>query len=107
MESEIGLAKEANLQKLMGIMSPSESGVEPEEGCVTSFDVECLTLIADSESMISNVEHMRSMGLDYVEQKKRFIQLRLHLLRQLMEHYLVFNSRDDFMGSKYRDFMIK
>ena len=107
MESEIGLAKEANLQKLMGIMSPSESGVEPEEGCVTSFDVECLTLIADSESMISNVEHMRSMGLDYMEQKKNFIELRLHLLRQLMEHYLTFNSRDAFIGSKYRDFMIK
>ena len=107
MESEIDFAKEANLQKLMGIMSPSESGVEPEEGCVTSFDVECLTLIADSESMISNVEHMRSMGLDYMEQKKSFIELRLHLLRQLMEHYLTFHSRDAFIGSKYRDFMIK
>ena len=107
MESEIGLAKEANLQKLMGIMSPSESGVEPEEGCVTSFDVECLTLIADSESMISNVEHMRSMGLDYMEQKKNFIELRLHLLREIMAHYLTFNSRDAFIGSKYRDFMIK
>ena len=107
MESEIDFAKEANLQKLMGIMSPSESGVAPEEGCVTSFDVECLTLIANSESMISNVEHMRSMGLDYMEQKKNFIALRLHLLRQLMEHYLTFNSRDAFIGSKYRDFMIK
>ena len=107
MESEIGLAKEANLQKLMGIMSPSESGVEPEEGCVTSYDVDCLTLIADSDSMISNVEHMRSMGLDYVEQKKRFIELRLNLLRQLMEHYLTIHSCDDFIGSKYRDFMIK
>ena len=107
MESEIGLAKEANLQKLMGIMSPSESGVEPEDGCVTSYDVDCLTLIADSDSMISDVEHMRSIGLDYVEQKKRFIELRLNLLRQLMEHYLIHHSCDDFIGSKYRDFMIK
>ena len=107
MESGIDFAKEANLQKLMSIMSPSESGVEPEEGCVTSYDVDCLTLIADSESMISNFEHMRSMGLDYMEQKKSFIQLRLHLLRQLMEHYLIFHSRDAFIGSKYRDFMIK
>ena len=107
MESEIGLAKEANLQKLMGIMSPSESGVESEEGCFTSYDVDCLTLIADSDSMISNVDHMRSIGLDYVEQKKRFIEIRLNLLRQLMEHYLIHHSCDDFIGSKYRDFMIK
>ena len=107
MESEFGLAKEANLQKLMGIMSLSESGVESEEGCVTSYDVDCLKLIADSESMISKVDHMRTIGLNYVEQKKRFIELRLHLLRQLMEHYLTFNSRDAFIGSKYRDFMIK
>ena len=107
MESEIGLAKEANLQKLMGIMSPSESGVESEEGCFTSYDVDCLTLIADSDSVISNVLDMRSLGLDYLEQKKRFIELRLKLLRQLMEHYLIHNSCDDFIGSKYRDFMIK
>ena len=107
MESEIGLAKEANLQKLMGIMSPSESGVESEEGLVTSYDVDCLTFIAESDSVISNVDHMRSIGLDYVEQKKSFIQLRLLLLRQLMEHYLIIHSRDDFIGSKYRDFMIK
>ena len=107
MESGINCSKEANLQKLMGIMSLSESVVESEEGCVTSYDVDCLTLIADSESMISNVEHMRSMGLDYMEQKKNFIALRLHLLRQLMEHYLTFHSRDAFIGSKYRDFMIK
>ena len=107
MESEIDFAKEANLQKLMGIMSPSESGVEPEEGCVTSFDVECLKLIAESESMISNVQNMKSMGLHYIEHKKIFIELRLNLLRQLMEHYLTFNSRDAFIGSKYQDFMIK
>ena len=107
MESEIACSKEENLQKLMVIMIPSESGEVPEEGCVTSFDVQCLTFIAGSESIISNVQNMRSMSLDYLEQKKNFIELRLHLLRQLMEHYLTLHSCDDFMGSTYRDFMIK
>ena len=107
MESAIASSREENLQKLMVIMRPSESGVVHEDGCVTSFDVQCLTLIAGSESIISNVQNMSSMGLHYLEQKKNFIELRLNLLRQLMEHYLTLNSRDDFMGSKYRDFMIK
>ena len=100
MESAIACSREENLQKLMVIMRPSESGVVHEDGCVTS-------LIAGSESIISNVLNMRSMGLHYNEQKKNFIELRLKLLRQLMEHYLTFNSRDAFMGSNYRDFMVK
>ena len=106
MESEIACSKEENLQKLMVIMKPSESCVVAD-GCVTSFDVECFKLIAGSESILSNVHNMRCMGLHYNEQKKHFIALRLHLLRQLMEHYLTCNSRDAFMGSKYRDFMVK
>ena len=72
--------------KLIVIMRPSESGVVPEDGCMASFDVECE---------------------QYTEQKTNFIALRLNLLRQFMEHYLTFNSRDDILGSKYRDFMIK
>ena len=105
MESAIA-SKEAILQKLMVIMKPSESCVV-EDDCMTSFDVECLTLIAGSESIVSNVHNLRCMCEQYTEQMTIFIALRLNLLRQLMEHYLVFNSRDDFMGSKYRDFMIK
>ena len=102
MESAIG-SKEEHLQKLMVIMNPSSV----EDDSVTSFDVQCLTFIAGSESIISNVQNMRSMSLDYLEQKKNFIELRLNLLRQLMEHYLTLHSCDDFMGSTYQDFMIK
>ena len=105
MESAIA-SKEDNLQKLMVIMKSSESCVVAD-GCVTSFEVEYLTSIAGSESILSNVHNMRCMGLHYIEQKQHFIELRLNLLRQLMEHYLTLNSRDDFMESKYRDFMIK
>ena len=76
MESAIA-SKEENLQKLMVIMRPSESGVVPD-GCVTSYEVQCLTLIAGSESIQSNVHNMRSMGLHYIEQKKNFIELRLN-----------------------------
>ena len=78
-----------------------------EDDCMTSFDVECLTLIAGSESILSNVHNLRCMCEQYTEQKTNFIALRLNLLRQFMEHYLTFNSRDDILGRKYRDFMIK
>jgi hypothetical protein len=105
MESAIG-SKENNLEKLMVVMKPTESCVE-DESCITSFDVECLTSIAVSPSILSSVNDLQAMGVQYTEQKKQFIALRLNLLRQLMEHYLCFNSRDDFMGSKYREFMIK
>ena len=107
MESEIACSKEENLLKLMVIMRPSESGVVPEDGCMASFDVECLTLIAGSESIVSNFHNLRCMCEQYTEQKTNFIALLLNLLRQFMEHYLTFNSRDDILGSKYRDFMIK
>ena len=105
MESVIA-SNEENLRKVMVIMKPSESCVV-EDDCVTTFDVECLTLIAGSESILNKVHNMRSMALHYTEQKKNFIELRLNLLRQLMAHYLTLHSCDDFMGSTYRDFMIK
>jgi hypothetical protein len=97
---------EENLQKLMVIMKPSESCVV-YDGLMTSFDAECLKSIAGSESIISDVFNMRTLSLHYTEQQKQFVALRLNLIRLLMEHYLTFHSPDDFMGSQYRDFMIK
>ena len=102
MDSVIG-SKEENLAKLMVIMNPSSA----EDDSVSPFDVECLKFIALKENTVSNVHHLRFMCEQYEEQKKGFIALRLLLLRQLMDHYLTFNSPDEFLESKYRDFMIK
>jgi hypothetical protein len=96
MDSVIG-SKEDNLQKLMVIMNPSSV----EDDSVTSFDVECLTFIASTETIVSHVHNLRIMCVQYEEQKQAFIALRLVLLRRLMEHYLTYNSPDAFLGSKY------
>ena len=94
---------EENLAKLMVIMKPSSE----ESDSVSTFDVECLRIIASNEAIVSNVSNLRYMNQAYEDQKKAFVELRLTLLRQLMEYYLTHNSSDTFMDSKYRDFMIK
>ena len=91
------------LAKLMVIMKPS---IE-ESDSVSTFDVECLRIIASNEAIVSNVSNLRYMNQAYEDQKKAFVELRLTLLRQLMQYYLTQNNSDTFMDSKYRDFMIK
>ena len=91
------------LAKLMVIMKPSSE----ESDSVSTFDVECLRIIASNEAIVSTVSNLRYMNQAYEDQKKAFVELRLTLLRQLMQYYLTQNDSDTFMGSKYRDFMLK
>ena len=91
------------LAKLMVIMNPSSE----ESDSVSTFDVECLRIIASNEAIVSTVSNLRHMNQVYEDQKKAFVELRLTLLRQLMQYYLTQNNSDTFMDSKYRDFMIK
>jgi hypothetical protein len=83
----------------MVIMNPSSA----EDDSVSPFDVECLKFIASTETVVSNVHNLRFMCEQYEEQKKYFIALRLLLLRQLMDHYLTFNSPDEFLESRFYD----
>ena len=94
---------EENLAKLIVIMKPSSE----ESDSVSTFDVDCLRIIASDEAIVSTVSNLRHMNQVYEDQKKAFVELRLTLLRQLMEYYLTQNNSDTFMDSKYRDFMIK
>jgi hypothetical protein len=94
---------EENLVKLKAIMNPQSE----ESDAMTTFDVECLQIIASREAIVSTVENLRSMRIAYEEQKQTFNEVRLILLRQLMDQYLQVNSCDTFMASKYREFMTK
>ena len=94
---------EENLAKLMVIMNPSSE----ESDSVSTFDVDCLRFIASREAIVNTVYNLRCMKQAYEDQKKAFVELRLTLLRQLMQYYLTQHNRDKFMDSKYRDFMIK
>ena len=94
---------EENLAKLIVIMKPSSE----ESDSVSTFDVDCLRIIASDEAIVSTVSNLRHMNQAYEDQKKAFVELRLTLLRQLMQYYLTQHNSDKFMDSKYRDFMIK